>query len=101
MAYSQDMDARDIHEDVTRIFRSVFDDASLSLHPTTTANDIADWTSLTHVHLVVAMEECFGIRFLSGELQDLQDVGEFESLIARKLAHRPTDAPHAQTNPQP
>lgn len=86
MAYSQRVDADTLHDEVTRIFRAVFNDPSLFLRAETSAADVDGWTSLTHVHLVVEMEKHFGIRCVSGELQDLQNVGEFESLIARKLA---------------
>lgn len=71
---------------LTEIFRQVFDDDSIEISRTTTANDIEEWDSLTHMNLVVAMEARFKIRFALGELQSLKNVGEMIDLVNKKLA---------------
>lgn len=68
------------------VFREVFDDPGIALTRGTTADDIEDWDSLTHMNLVVAMELRFRIKFALGELQKLKNVGEMLDLINRKLA---------------
>lgn len=76
----------DIWSRLTGIFRDLFDDDSLELRPETTADDIEDWDSVTHIELLVEIERAFGIRFNTGEVAGLENVGEVVDLIARRLA---------------
>ena len=70
----------------TAIFREIFDDPSLPLEASTSPQDIEDWTSLSHVHLVVRMEDHFGVQFMLGEMQETLTVGAFVALVESKLA---------------
>ena len=67
------------------VFREVFDDENISLSRATTANDIDDWDSLTHMNLIIALELRFKIKFALGELQSLKNVGEMQDIINKKL----------------
>jgi len=67
------------------VFREVFDDGSIILSRETTADDIEEWDSLTHMNLVIALELKFKIKFALGELQKLKNVGEMLDMINRKL----------------
>lgn len=66
------------------IFRDVFDDDSIVLFDGMTAEDIADWDSLTHISLVVASEKEFNTRFILKEVKALKNVGEFIAMIKQK-----------------
>ncbi len=68
------------------LFRDVFDDPDLVIGPTTSAADIAGWDSMTHISLIVAIEQAFGIRFRTSEMDGLHDVGELAALVAAKRA---------------
>lgn len=74
----------DILAELNKVFQQVFDDNSLSISRSTTANDIDEWDSLTHMNLIVAVELKFGIKFALGELQSLKNVGDLMDSIARK-----------------
>jgi acyl carrier protein len=80
------MEKDEILSQLQPIFRDVFDLPDFVLTPESNAADIEEWDSLTHVNLVVAVEQHFGIRFALGELHDLQNVGEMAELIQKKLA---------------
>ncbi len=67
------------------IFRQVFDDSSIVIKRETTADDIDEWDSLSHINLVIAVETKFGIKFALGELQALKNVGEMVDLIEKKI----------------
>ncbi len=67
------------------IFREVFDDATLVIKRETTADDIDDWDSLSHLNLVIAVEMKFGVKFALGELQSLKNVGDMADLVDKKL----------------
>lgn len=75
-----------IENDLTEVFRDVFENPSIEIRSETTAGDIANWDSLMHVQLMVAVERKFGIRFAAGEIEKLQNVGEMMKLIASKKA---------------
>ena len=68
------------------VFKQVFDDDSIELTRETTADDIDDWDSLTHMNLVIALELKFKIKFALGELQRMKNVGDLLDLVTRKLA---------------
>jgi len=70
---------------LNEIFRQVFDDETIVVSRETTANDIEEWDSLTHINLAVAVEMKFKIKFALGELQSLKNVGDMLDLISKKI----------------
>ena len=79
------MSKAEIFEKLTDIFRDVFDDEDITLTEATTAADIEDWDSLTHITLLAAVEEEFGVTFGMKAVQNLKNVGELAGLIAASL----------------
>jgi acyl carrier protein len=71
---------------LTEVFHQLFDDDSIVLTTETTAADIAEWDSMNHISLIVAVEVRFGIKFQTAETEDLKNVGDFVSLIQKKTA---------------
>ncbi|MDI1235311.1 MAG: acyl carrier protein [bacterium] len=78
------MERNEILKQVNAIFVDILDNETLVLSDSTTANDVEDWDSLTHIHLVVAIEKGFGIRFTSQEIQSWNNIGELVDCIASK-----------------
>ena len=79
------MERTEIVKKVTEIFRDVLDNGKIVLKDETTANDIAEWDSLNHIQLVVAIEKQFKIRFASGEIQHWKNVGEMIDSLSAKI----------------
>ncbi|MDD2709062.1 MAG: acyl carrier protein [Verrucomicrobiae bacterium] len=73
-----------IETDLASVFHEVFEDPLIVIRREMTAKDIPAWDSLMHIQLVVAVEKKFGIRFGTGEVEKLQNVGEMMDLIAKK-----------------
>ena len=71
--------------DCTPIFRDVLDNEDIVLHAETTADDIEEWDSLTHIQLIVAIEKHFKIRFTTAEITSFKNVGEMCEAISKKL----------------
>jgi len=87
-----DMNEIEIWTDLTNVFRAVFDEDALVITPQTTADDIDAWDSLTHVQLVVAVEEHFAVHFNLGEVVALENVGQMVELIKARLSKDPSRA---------
>ena len=69
---------------LTEIFHDVMGDDSIVLQPSTSAKDVPEWDSISHVLLIVAVEKKFRVKFTAKEIQALQNVGELAALIERK-----------------
>lgn len=79
------MDNAEIWQRATGVFREILDLDDLVLTPQMTARDVEGWDSLNHILLVVAVEQRFGIKFSTGEIDGLENVGQFIDLIESKL----------------
>lgn len=71
---------------INEIFEDTLDEIESEIQEKTTADDIEEWDSLTHIQLVVAVEKKFGIRFTSSEIQTWKNVGEMISCIEKHKA---------------
>ena len=78
-----------IQDAVAEIIREVLDDPTLEIGREATADQIEGWDSLNHINIVVAVEQKFGIKFKTAEIELLRNVGEFVELIQQKLALKP------------
>jgi acyl carrier protein len=78
------MEKPEILQAVNAIFIDVLDDENIKLSYETSADDVDDWDSLTHIQLVVAVEKHFKIRFTSQEIQRWENVGEMIDCILTK-----------------
>lgn len=70
-----------IYKRLTQVFRDFFDDDSIEIDEDTTADDIDDWDSLSHITLMSAVEDEFGVKFTMGEVSGMENVGEMAEII--------------------
>jgi acyl carrier protein len=75
----------EIHKRLTAVFRDVFDDPSLEITDATTADDISDWDSITHITLITAVEDEFKVSFRTKDVKSLANVGDFIRLIGSRV----------------
>lgn len=78
------MTNEEILEKLTGIFHEELDNEEIVLSRETTADDIEEWDSLSHIQLIVAIEKAFKIRFTSSEIQSWNNVGEMIDCILSK-----------------
>jgi acyl carrier protein len=86
------MDNGEVMSRLTGVFQRVFDEETLSLTRSTTAQDVEGWDSLMHINLIVAIEREFKVRFSTREIAKLQNVGELIDLIVGKEGVRSQSA---------
>jgi acyl carrier protein len=75
-----------IYAGLKQIFHEVFDDDTLVITPELTAADVAEWDSLSHIRLMLAVERSFKIRFSAAQTASLHNVGQLAELIRAKTA---------------
>lgn len=79
------MTREEIYKQLDEVFQDVFDDESIHVSDSTTADDIEDWDSLEHINLVVAIENKFGIKFNMSEVTSMKNVGEMVDIILERI----------------
>lgn len=79
------MSREEAFEKVNEVFRDVFDDDSITVVESTTADDIEDWDSLEHINLITGMESVFGMKFTMGEVTTMKNVGEMVDIILSRI----------------
>jgi acyl carrier protein len=67
------------------VFQDVFDDDTIEINESTTANDIEDWDSLEHITLIGAVEKTFKMRFKMKEVSSMKNVGEMAEIILERI----------------
>jgi acyl carrier protein len=78
------MEPADVLTRLTEVFRDVFDDPRLEINARTTAKDIDDWDSITHINLILAVEKAFKVSITTREVANLKEVGDLmQILVAR------------------
>ena len=79
------MDRSAIFEKLTMVFRKIFSDDTIVLKNELTANDVANWDSLSHMLMIGEVEAVFDVKFTLKELNKLVDVKGLIDLIESKL----------------
>lgn len=75
-----------IFDNLNKIFSDVLDLDDVSLQDDTTAEDIEEWDSLSHIRLVVSIERHYGFKFATAEIEALNSVGHLVDCIQAKTA---------------
>jgi len=80
------MERTEILEKLNEIYRDTLDNEDITIEDETTADDIEEWDSLSHIQLIVAIERAFGIKFTSKEILRWNNVGEMIDSIESHLS---------------
>jgi acyl carrier protein len=73
-----------VMDQLSAVFREVFQEEDLEIEADMTAADIDEWDSIMHINLILTVEEHFDVRFRSSEVAQLRSVGELHDLIVEK-----------------
>lgn len=74
-----------IFETLNSVFQDVFDDPSIQVNDGTTADDIEEWDSLEHIHLIVAVEQAFNMKFKMGDVVGMKNVGDMANILEKTV----------------
>jgi acyl carrier protein len=79
------MSERTVWDSLVLVMRETFDEPRLEVTRQTTADDIDAWDSLANVELMLAVEQRFRVRFYTGEIAKMRNVGELVDTIEMHL----------------
>jgi acyl carrier protein len=71
-------------ERLITIMRDVFDTDDLQYRDSLAAGEVESWDSLSHIRFLVAVEQRFGFRFTSSEIDNFGNVGEVLDVVVRR-----------------
>ncbi len=78
------MTEADVYPTLTEIFQEVFMRDDMKLTPELTAKDVPGWDSFKQIEIIIAVEEKYGIKFHTRELDGLSNVGDLARTVASK-----------------
>jgi acyl carrier protein len=83
MAHSPTPDA-EIFNRTTAVIAEVLERPGLTLTETTTAKDVEGWDSFRQIEILLSLEQAFGIKFSSAEMDSLGNVGDLVRAVAAR-----------------
>ncbi len=79
------MTVDEIIAEIASVMVDVFDVDDVEVTAATSADDIEEWDSLSHIRFIITLERRFKIKFLNEEIADLKNVGDLARVIQAKL----------------
>jgi len=80
------MQESDVYQQLTEIFSEVFMRDDLELKPELTAKDVPGWDSFKQIEIIIGVEEKYGIKFHTRDLDALHNVGDLARAVLSKTA---------------
>jgi acyl carrier protein len=78
-----------IYVALTEIFNDVFMRSDMVLTPALSAKDVPGWDSFKQIEIMVSVEERFGIKLNTREIDALKSVGDLADVVAKKTGSPP------------
>ena len=82
---AEEMQEAEIYAALTDIFRDVFMRDDLALLPELTAKDVEGWDSFKQIEIILAIEQRYGVKFHTREIDRLENVGILVQTLQAKL----------------
>lgn len=72
-----------IDAELSRVILAALRLKSFPLKKGTRSFEVPGWDSLSHVTVIMAVEDAYNLRFNTGDIVTLQSVGDLEQLVKR------------------
>lgn len=79
------MSRDEIKNKVEDIFKDVFANTDIKLSDSMTSEEIECWDSLTHLQLIMKIEQDFNMKFTTAQIRDTKDVGRLLDIIQENV----------------
>lgn len=73
-----------VSERLKKVILEELDLTDYELQPSTTADTVPGWDSLSHARIIAAVEREFDVEFAVMDLLRLKNVGDLQALVDRK-----------------
>ena len=74
-----------ILQELTAVIQQTLGLSDTVITSQTTAKDVAEWDSLSHLEIIANAEAHFKVSLTLQEIQSMKNVGDFVRLLGRKL----------------
>ena len=72
-------------DELRALLAETFSTEQATLDDEASPERISGWDSLTHITLIMTIEDTFGVKFTTREVMGFQNVGEMLSCLSKKL----------------
>jgi len=76
----------EILERINRIVVDILGSPDIAMSEETTARDVGGWDSLSHVQILLSVENAFGIRLNATEIAQMENAGSLIDLVQKHVA---------------
>ena len=77
---------KELESKLKDVFSEVFDYPKGSINDNLSHNELPQWDSLSHISLVIALEETFNISFEPDEMEKMySNFGNLKKILAKKI----------------
>ena len=73
----------EILKTINRVAADILGTPDLALSEETTARDVSGWDSLSHVQILLGVENAFGIRLNATEIAQMENAGSLIDLVQK------------------
>ncbi|MBM2293732.1 acyl carrier protein [Sulfitobacter pseudonitzschiae] len=78
------MNETEVYTKLYDVFDEFFGLEQSEVVPELTADQVDGWDSLNHIRLMLKIQSEFGVKFSSGQISSLQNVGELANILVAK-----------------
>ncbi|KEJ95556.1 MULTISPECIES: acyl carrier protein [Roseobacteraceae] len=78
------MNETQVYTKLYDVFDEFFGLEQSEVVPELTADQVDGWDSLNHIRLMLKIQSEFGVKFSSGQISSLQNVGELANILVAK-----------------
>jgi len=78
------MEKNEVYEKIDKILKEILQHNNYVLDDSLMAKDVEGWDSLSHMIIIVQIEETFNTRFKLKELNKMQNMGDLVQIILNK-----------------
>ena len=79
------MHREEVFEKIIEVCKEIFDDDTLVLTEQSSAKDVEEWDSLTHLNIISDIEDEFDINFSLNEISDAKNIGDLVTFVMKHM----------------
>ena len=78
------IDEATVYRELAPIFSDVFMRDDIVLGPALSAEEVEDWDSFKQIEIIISVEQRFGVKFTSKEVDAMRRLGDLVVIVAQR-----------------